>query len=72
MVGDLARLYGKVNYLTLCGLLADSMTDPHPGGQRHAPHQRCQCPVYATVYPLVVFLRITQVAGHPALGWRLI
>ena len=28
MVGVLARLYGKMNYLTLCGLLAGSMTDP--------------------------------------------
>ena len=28
ITGILARLYGKLNYLTICGLLAGSMTDP--------------------------------------------
>ncbi len=28
IVGIIARLYAKLNYLSLCGLLAGSMTDP--------------------------------------------
>ena len=28
IAGTIARLYGKLNYLTICGLLAGSMTDP--------------------------------------------
>ena len=70
LVGVLAR-HGKLNYLTLCGLLAGSMTDPpalafangmHPPvGQRTLLRDRL---------PLVMFLQdhLSPAAGHPALG----
>ena len=53
LVGVLARHYGKLNYLTLCGLLAGSMTDPPAPGicQRHAPTSGASALSYATVYP---------------------
>ncbi len=49
----------KINYLTLCGLLAGSMTDP-PAlefANNIAPIQ-AQARAYATVYPITMFLRI--------------
>ncbi|WP_320018962.1 putative transporter [Labilibaculum manganireducens] len=49
----------KINYLTICGLLAGSMTDP-PAlefANSIAPIQ-AQSTAYATVYPLVMFLRV--------------
>ncbi|PIE87501.1 MAG: transporter [Bacteroidetes bacterium] len=49
----------KINYLTVCGLLAGSMTDP-PAlefASSIAPVQ-AQTRAYATVYPLTMFLRI--------------
>ena len=49
----------KFNYLTICGLLAGSMTDP-PAlefANSIAPVQ-AQSTAYATVYPLVMFLRV--------------
>ena len=60
VVGVLARLYGKMNYLTLCGLLAGSMTDPPALAFANAMHPTSGASAlsYATVYPLVMFLRI--------------
>ncbi len=58
IVGVIARLK-KVNYLTICGFLAGSMTDP-PAlefANNIAPMQ-AQATAYATVYPLTMFLRI--------------
>ncbi len=58
IVGVIARLK-KVNYLTICGFLAGSMTDP-PAlefANNIAPAQ-AQATAYATVYPLTMFLRI--------------
>lgn len=49
----------KLNYLTICGVLAGSMTDP-PAlefANSIAPVQ-AQSTAYATVYPLSMFLRI--------------
>lgn len=57
-VGIIARAL-KFNYLTICGLLAGSMTDP-PAlefANSLSPIQ-AQSTAYATVYPLVMFLRI--------------
>ncbi len=57
--GFFARLVFKRNYLEVCGLLAGSMTDPpalafaNGIAQSEAP-----AIAYATVYPLVMFLRI--------------
>ncbi len=63
IMGGIARKMG-FNYLSICGLLAGSMTDP-PAlefANTLAPTQ-AQSVMYATVYPLVMFLRVlgTQV-----------
>jgi putative transport protein len=49
----------KLNYLSICGLLSGSMTDP-PAlefANSISPVQ-AQSTAYATVYPLVMFLRV--------------
>ncbi len=56
----IARIYGKVDYLSLCGLLAGSMTDPPAlafANEIKEGHGAAALS-YATVYPLVMFLRI--------------
>ena len=60
VVGFLARWRGKFNYLTLCGLLAGSMTDPPALAFANGLREESGAPAlaYATVYPLVMFLRI--------------
>lgn len=58
IVGVMGR-FMKINYLTICGYLAGSMTDP-PAlefANGIAPIQ-AQATAYATVYPLTMFLRI--------------
>lgn len=58
IVGILGRLL-KLNYLTICGMLSGSMTDP-PAlefANSIAPGQ-IQSSAYAMVYPLTMFLRI--------------
>jgi putative transport protein len=58
VVGIVARLM-KLNYLTICGILAGSMTDP-PAlefANSISPGQ-AQSTAYATVYPLTMFLRV--------------
>lgn len=59
-VGIFARLYLKLNYLSLCGLLAGSMTDPPALAFANAIKEDSGVAAlsYATVYPLVMFLRI--------------
>ena len=60
IVGFLARIFGKINYLSLCGLLAGSMTDPPALAFANAMHPTSDAAAlsYATVYPMVMFLRI--------------
>lgn len=59
IAGLYSRIVMKRNYLEICGLLSGSMTDPpalayaNSIGQSEAP-----AVAYATVYPLVMFLRI--------------
>jgi putative transport protein len=59
MVGFYSRVVHKRNYFEICGLLSGSMTDPpalafaNGIAQSEAP-----AVAYATVYPLVMFLRI--------------
>lgn len=58
VVGIFGRIL-KINYLTICGFLSGSMTDP-PAlefANNIAPTQ-AQATAYATVYPLTMFLRI--------------
>ncbi len=59
VVGFVARVFFKQNFMALCGLLSGSMTDP--------PALAFACSVagsdapsvsYATVYPLVMLLRV--------------
>ncbi len=49
-----------MNYLTLCGMLAGSMTDPPALAFANNLHATSGAAAlsYATVYPLVMFLRI--------------
>ncbi|OOR98749.1 transporter [Haemophilus paracuniculus] len=60
ITGIVARIYGKMNYLSLCGLLAGSMTDPPALAFANAIKENngAASLAYATVYPLVMFLRI--------------
>jgi putative transport protein len=60
IVGGIARAFGHTNYLTLCGLLAGSMTDPPALAFANAMHPTNGAAAlsYVTVYPMVMFLRI--------------
>ncbi|HCF58099.1 MAG TPA: putative transporter [Myxococcales bacterium] len=59
IVGVVARLVFKLNYLSVCGLLAGSMTDP-PALAFASSASGSEGPsvAYATVYPLTMFLRV--------------
>lgn len=58
--GLLVRIFTRMNYLTLCGMLAGSMTDPPALAFANGLHATSGAAAlsYATVYPLVMFLRI--------------
>ena len=59
IVALLARLKFKLNYYTLMGLMAGSMTDPPALGFASASSGNDMPAVsYATVYPVVMFLRV--------------
>ena len=60
VTGIIARLYSKLNYLSLCGVLAGSMTDPPALAFANAIKEESGAAAlsYATVYPLAMFLRI--------------
>jgi putative transport protein len=59
IVGFYARKYMKRNYLEICGLLAGSMTDPPAlAFANNVSQSEAPAVAYATVYPLVMFLRI--------------
>ena len=70
-VGILARLFAKMNYLTLCGMLAGSMTDPPALAFANGLHATSGAAAlsYATVYPLVMFLRIITPQLLAVLFW---
>lgn len=72
-VGILARMLAKMNYLTLCGMLADSMTDPPALAFANNLHATSGAAAlsYATVYPLVMFLRIITPQLLAVLFWGL-
>jgi putative transport protein len=59
IIGLFSRLVLKRNYLEVCGLLAGSMTDP-PALAYAGSIAQSEAPAvaYATIYPLVMFLRI--------------
>ena len=59
IVGTFARGKMKMNYLTLCGLLAGSTTDPPALAYATSQGDGSAAQLgYATVYPLTMFLRI--------------
>jgi putative transport protein len=59
IVGLFARLKLKVNYYTLMGLLSGSMTNPPALGYSNATSGNDMPALgYATVYPVVMFLRV--------------
>jgi len=63
-VGLLARVWKKLNYAELCGLLAGSMTDPPAlAFAQQTTESDAPAVAYATVYPVVMLLRVlcTQV-----------
>ena len=72
-VGILARMLAKMNYLTLCGMLAGSMTDPPALAFANNLHATSGAAAlsYATVYPLVMFLRIITPQLLAVLIWGL-
>ncbi|RPH22143.1 putative transporter [Buttiauxella warmboldiae] len=67
----LARLLANMNYLTLCGMLAGSMTDPPALAFANGLHATSGAAAlsYATVYPLVMFLRIITPQLLAVLFW---
>ncbi|MGC0139924.1 putative transporter [Enterobacter cloacae complex sp. 2025EL-00060] len=69
--GLLARMFAKMNYLTLCGMLAGSMTDPPALAFANNLHATSGAAAlsYATVYPLVMFLRIITPQLLAVLFW---
>lgn len=60
-IGLWLRRYARTNYLTICGLLAGSMTDP-PALAFAQNLCRSEAPAvaYSTVYPLTMILRIVM------------
>ncbi|WP_051906936.1 aspartate-alanine antiporter-like transporter [Methylomarinum vadi] len=59
IVALVARLYFRVNFLSICGLLAGSMTDPPALAFANSFNPSAAVSIaYATVYPLVMILRI--------------
>lgn len=59
VIGFIVRLRLKRNYLEICGLMAGSMTDPPALAYANSlTDSEASSVAYATVYPLVMFLRI--------------
>lgn len=59
LAGFAGRFFLKINYMSLCGLLAGSMTDP-PALAFACAANGSDAPIlaYATVYPLTMILRV--------------
>ncbi|EEW1642169.1 TPA: putative transporter [Escherichia coli] len=72
-VGILARMLAKMNYLTMCGMLAGSMTDPPALAFANNLHPTSGAAAlsYATVYPLVMFMRIITPQLLAVLFWSI-
>jgi len=70
LVGLVGRILFRLNFLTLCGVLAGSMTDPPALAFANAlvPSQ-AQATAYAAVYPLTMCLRILAPQIILALLW---
>ena len=73
LTGIVARIYGKLNYLTMCGLLSGSMTDPPALAFANSIKEESGAPAlaYSTVYPLVMFTRIISPQLLAILLWSM-
>jgi putative transport protein len=72
LVALVARAVFKVNYLTLCGVLAGSMTDPPALAFANGINpSQAQATSYAAVYPLTMCLRIVTPQIILALLWAM-
>lgn len=61
ITGFIARKFLKLNYLVICGVLSGSMTDPPALAFANSQAESTATAVsYATVYPLVMFLRVVS------------
>jgi len=71
VIGIVGRYIFKVNYLSLCGLMAGSMTDPPALAFANSIHATngASALAYATVYPLVMCLRILSPQIIAVLLW---
>lgn len=71
--GILARSMAKMNYLTICGMLAGSMTDPPALAFANGLHPTSGAAAlsYATVYPLAMFLRIMSPQLLAVIFWTM-
>ena len=58
IVGLLAKLFFKINYLHICGLLAGSMTSPSLAFTQTMTSSEAPAVAFATVYPLTMILRV--------------
>ncbi|WP_340613928.1 putative transporter [Xenorhabdus thailandensis] len=73
VVSLLARIVVKMNYLSLCGVLAGAMTDPPALAFANGIHSTSGAAAlsYATVYPLAMFLRIMTPQILAVIFWAL-
>ena len=73
ITGIVARVYGKLNYLSLSGLLAGSMTDPPALAFATSIKEESGAAAlaYSTVYPLVMFTRIISPQLLAILLWAM-
>jgi putative transport protein len=72
LVSLIGRLFFKVNFLSLCGLLAGSMTDPPALAFANAQEPSSDGPLMAfvTVYPLTMLLRVFTAQALVLFFWR--
>jgi putative transport protein len=71
LVSLLARAVAKMNYAELCGLLAGSLTDPPAlAFAQQTTNSDAPAVAYATVYPLVMILRVFTGQLVVFLLWR--
>lgn len=71
LIGLLARAWKKLNYAELCGLLAGSMTDPPAlAFAQQTTQSDAPAVAYASVYPLVMLLRVFSAQLLVFLLWR--
>ncbi len=72
LVGFIARLIYKINYVTICGLLAGSMTDPPAlAFANQMTSGEAPSVAYATVYPLTMLMRVVSAQALVLIFWKM-